>query len=124
MALCCRGSVIAKIVGNNVKGKADDFDEKVQMYVHEELINGEKLSDLINLKHENVKYLPGVKLPTNVVCTSPIQLSSNVCCVCVIFLRINQCLQLTVVVLARNASSPSISQLYPEAIVINSWFLW
>ena len=38
------------------------------MYVHEEMINGEKLSEIINAKHENVKYLPGHKLPDNVVC--------------------------------------------------------
>ena len=31
------------------------------------MVNGEKLTDIINTKHENVKYLPGVQLPTNVV---------------------------------------------------------
>ena len=38
------------------------------MYVYEEMINGRKLSDIINTDHENVKYLPGHKLPDNVVC--------------------------------------------------------
>lgn len=37
------------------------------MYVYEELINGKKLTDIINETHENVKYLPGHKLPDNVV---------------------------------------------------------
>ncbi len=37
------------------------------MWVFEEIVNGEKLSETINTKHENVKYLPGVKLPDNVV---------------------------------------------------------
>lgn len=29
------------------------------MWVFEETIDGEKLTDIINTKHENVKYLPG-----------------------------------------------------------------
>jgi glycerol-3-phosphate dehydrogenase (NAD+) len=37
------------------------------MWVFEENINGEKLTDIINTKHENVKYLPGIQLPENVV---------------------------------------------------------
>lgn len=39
------------------------------MWVYEEMINGQRLSDIINEKHENIKYLPGIKLPVNVVCT-------------------------------------------------------
>lgn len=37
------------------------------MWVYEENINGRKLTDIINTDHENVKYLPGYKLPENVV---------------------------------------------------------
>lgn len=37
------------------------------MWVFEEIINGRKLTDIINNDHENVKYLPGYKLPENVV---------------------------------------------------------
>ena len=58
---------MAKIIGNNVQGKKA-YTETVSMYVHEETVNGQKLSDIINLKHENTKYLPGCKLPENVVC--------------------------------------------------------
>jgi glycerol-3-phosphate dehydrogenase len=36
------------------------------MWVHEEIIDGQKLTDLINKMHENVKYLPGIRLPDNV----------------------------------------------------------
>lgn len=64
--VCTRGSVIAKIVGLNVKGNAK-FTEAVNMYVYEELINGRKLTEIINTEHENVKYLPGCKLPANIV---------------------------------------------------------
>lgn len=64
--MLCRGSVIAKIIGNNVCGN-EQFDEHVTMYVYEEMIGDKKLSDIINTTHENVKYLPGIKLPANVV---------------------------------------------------------
>lgn len=39
----------------------------MNMWVYEEMVDGEKLTDIINTKHENVKYLPGVSLPENVV---------------------------------------------------------
>lgn len=38
------------------------------MWVYEEMIDGKKLTEIINTTHENVKYLPGKKLPENVVC--------------------------------------------------------
>ncbi|XP_030211388.1 glycerol-3-phosphate dehydrogenase 1-like protein [Gadus morhua] len=60
------GSVIAKIVGHNVKGN-NRFEPVVKMWVYEELIDGRNLTDIINSEHENVKYLPGHKLPGNVV---------------------------------------------------------
>ncbi|XP_015284493.1 PREDICTED: glycerol-3-phosphate dehydrogenase 1-like protein [Gekko japonicus] len=60
------GSAIAKIVGKNVQ-KSNRFDPVVKMWVFEELINGRKLTEIINQDHENVKYLPGHKLPPNVL---------------------------------------------------------
>ena len=47
--------------------KHDKFDTKVNMWVFEETVNGRKLTEIINTDHENVKYLPGHKLPPNVV---------------------------------------------------------
>lgn len=61
-----RGSAIAKIIGANA-AKYDKFDSTVNMWVFEEVVNGRKLSEIINTDHENVKYLPGHKLPHNVV---------------------------------------------------------
>ena len=61
-----RGSVIAKIIGHNVKDNPK-FVSKVNMYVYEEMIDGKKLTEIINTQHENVKYLPGHKIPDNVV---------------------------------------------------------
>ena len=65
-----RGSVIAKIIGNNVLENGN-FEKRVPMYVYEELIEGKKLTEIINTQHENVKYLPGHKLPSNVVSVEP-----------------------------------------------------
>lgn len=42
------------------------------MYVYEEIINNEKLTNIINTIHENVKYLPGHKIPENVASISNI----------------------------------------------------
>ncbi|RZF37383.1 hypothetical protein LSTR_LSTR009734 [Laodelphax striatellus] len=60
------GSAIAKIVGENA-ANLDSFHNEVTMYVYEEMIDGKKLTEIINETHENVKYLPGHKLPPNVV---------------------------------------------------------
>ena len=62
-----RGSVISRIVGSNVKDHPNLFQEEVQMYVYEELVEGKKLTEIINTEHENVKYLKGFKLPENIV---------------------------------------------------------
>lgn len=62
-----RGSAIAKIIGLNVT-KFPQFEDEVRMYVYEEIVDGRKLSEIINSEHENVKYLPGKKLPDNIVC--------------------------------------------------------
>lgn len=43
------------------------FDATVNMWVYEEEVGGRKLTEIINTEHENVKYLPGHKLPSNVV---------------------------------------------------------
>ncbi len=61
-----RGSTIAKIVGNNI-AKFNTFEQEVRMYVYEEVVDGRKLTEIINEEHENVKYLPGHKFTPNVV---------------------------------------------------------
>ncbi|XP_032674165.1 glycerol-3-phosphate dehydrogenase [NAD(+)], cytoplasmic-like [Odontomachus brunneus] len=60
------GSAIAKIVGANAE-KQSKFADRVTMYVYEEIINGKKLTEIINETHENIKYLPGHKIPENVI---------------------------------------------------------
>ncbi|GAA5848455.1 hypothetical protein JCM9279_006570 [Rhodotorula babjevae] len=61
------GSAIARLVGKNIKERSDQFDPEVKMWCYEEDFEGRKLTEVINEKHENVKYLPGVDLGDNVV---------------------------------------------------------
>ncbi|KAK9368706.1 NAD-dependent glycerol-3-phosphate dehydrogenase N-terminus-domain-containing protein [Lipomyces kononenkoae] len=61
------GSAIAKIVAENAADNKDIFESEVRMWVFEELVAGQKLTEIINSQHENVKYLPGIKLPSNIV---------------------------------------------------------
>lgn len=74
-----RGTAIAKIVAENAASNSDIFEEKVEMWVFEEDVEipkdsrhydpahsgPQKLTEVINRTHENVKYLPGVPLPVN-----------------------------------------------------------
>ncbi|KAJ3299655.1 glycerol-3-phosphate dehydrogenase [Borealophlyctis nickersoniae] len=60
------GSAIAKIIGRNA-AKQPDVDSEVRMWVFEEIVQGQRLTEIINTTHENVKYLPNIKLPENVV---------------------------------------------------------
>ncbi|XP_056371244.1 glycerol-3-phosphate dehydrogenase [NAD(+)], cytoplasmic [Oenanthe melanoleuca] len=60
------GSAIAKIAGSNA-ARLSSFESQVNMWVLQEEVGGRRLTDIINTEHENVKYLPGHKLPPNVV---------------------------------------------------------
>ena len=60
------GSAMAKVIGVNC-ARHSHLDSEVRMWVFEEEVDGRKLSEIINEQHENVKYLPGIKLPENVV---------------------------------------------------------
>jgi len=71
------GSTISKIVAENTKAHPDLFEEEVQMWVYEEDVEldgkKEKLTTVINSRHENVKYLPGIKLPSNLIANPSLQ---------------------------------------------------
>merc|ERR1711988_1876668 len=60
------GSALVRILGRNAM-RHDVFDNEVKMYVHEEMIDGKPLTQIINETHENVKYLKGAKFTPNVV---------------------------------------------------------
>ncbi|XP_071251802.1 glycerol-3-phosphate dehydrogenase 1-like protein [Salvelinus alpinus] len=66
------GSAIARIIGSNAQ-TLQRFATTVKMWVFEEKVNGRNLTDIINTDHENVKYLPGYKLPDNVVAVPQLQ---------------------------------------------------
>ncbi len=77
------GSTIAKIVAENTAEHPNLFEREVQMWVYEEQVQipagshlrgvvpdadqPQKLTHIINEFHENVKYLPDIRLPDNVV---------------------------------------------------------
>lgn len=76
------GSTISKIVAENTKEHPEIFESEVHMWVYEEDVvipkdsphydesvgdQPQKLTDVINKYHENVKYLPGIKLPSNLI---------------------------------------------------------
>lgn len=61
------GTTIAKVVAENTHLNPQLFDTRVDMWVFEEKVDGENLTEIINTKHQNVKYLPGIDLPTNLV---------------------------------------------------------
>ncbi|KAK3990374.1 NAD-dependent glycerol-3-phosphate dehydrogenase N-terminus-domain-containing protein [Cladorrhinum sp. PSN332] len=65
------GTTVGKLMAENTAEHANIFEKDVQMWVYEETVQLEgkpqKLTEVINTKHENVKYLPNIKLPTNLI---------------------------------------------------------
>ncbi|GAB1609424.1 glycerol-3-phosphate dehydrogenase [NAD(+)], cytoplasmic-like [Argonauta hians] len=61
------GSAIAKIAGKNVMARSNVFVQTINMYMYEEMYEGQKLTEIFNTTHENKKYLPGIKISENVV---------------------------------------------------------
>ena len=78
------GTTIAKVIAENTRETEELFETEVQMWVYEEeyqipktskhyepgsalCTKPQKLTQLINGLHENVKYLPGIELPKNIV---------------------------------------------------------
>ncbi|EDV37170.1 uncharacterized protein Dana_GF13315 [Drosophila ananassae] len=74
--ICIIGSgnwatTIARNVGRNVANHST-LDEKVPMYVYEEMVEGRKLTEIINTTHINAKYMPNFVLPPNIVAVDDI----------------------------------------------------
>ncbi|CCD22818.1 glycerol-3-phosphate dehydrogenase family protein NDAI_0A06640 [Naumovozyma dairenensis CBS 421] len=61
------GTTIAKVVAENTAQNPTLFAPEVNMWVFEEKIEGKNLTEIINTKHQNVKYLPGITLPDNLI---------------------------------------------------------
>ncbi|KAH8243093.1 hypothetical protein KR032_004586, partial [Drosophila birchii] len=67
LGLSFRGTAIAAAISKNVVNLREDFDERVYIYVYDEPTQNSRLSEVINNRHENIKYLPGIKLPKNLI---------------------------------------------------------
>ncbi|KAK1965403.1 glycerol-3-phosphate dehydrogenase [Colletotrichum eremochloae] len=82
------GSTISKIVAENTAAHPDLFEQDVHMWVYEEDVvldktspyydpavgdQPQKLTAVINKHHENTKYLPGIKLPHNLIANPSLQ---------------------------------------------------
>lgn len=59
------GTAVAKVVAENAAEKTSLFEPVVDVWVFGEEVNGKTLVQHINEDHENVKYLPDIKLPHN-----------------------------------------------------------
>jgi glycerol-3-phosphate dehydrogenase (NAD+) len=65
------GSTIASHIGEKVHELSNEYDQEILMWCKEEILDdGRKLTEVINETHENVKYLPGTKIPDNVIAVS------------------------------------------------------
>jgi len=73
------GSTVAKIIGHNVKKYPNIFHEEVRMWMFDEIFEGKKLSETFNAEHENKKYLPGIKIPPNVVAIPNLDQAASNC---------------------------------------------
>ncbi|CAG8433420.1 1770_t:CDS:2 [Diversispora eburnea] len=60
------GTAAARIISGNVT-RHPNFHSEVKMWVFEEIIEDRALTEIINEQHENIKYLPGFKIPENVI---------------------------------------------------------
>lgn len=67
------GTAVAKLVAENTAEKGQFFEREVRMWVREESVHGRNLTEIINSEHENVRYLPQVTLPTNLVADPNLQ---------------------------------------------------
>src|SRR3954452_10424492 len=82
-----RGSTIGKILAENTREYSEIFEEDVSMWVFDEDVDvpddkslrdqlGDKpvkLTHAINTVHQNLKYLPGIKLPDNLIANPDLQ---------------------------------------------------
>ncbi|KAF8563898.1 hypothetical protein P879_05897 [Paragonimus westermani] len=66
------GTAVARLMAGNVKN-SEEFHKTVTMFVHDEKYSGESLADSINRMHVNPVYLPGFKLPKNVIASCDLE---------------------------------------------------
>ncbi|KAJ1341123.1 hypothetical protein BSLG_004294 [Batrachochytrium salamandrivorans] len=62
-----KGERYAKIIGKNVVHQPNFQQGSAYAGLLRDCPQGQRLSDIINSTHENIKYLPNIKIPDNVV---------------------------------------------------------
>lgn len=68
----------ASHVGDRVRELKNDYHEEILMWCKEEILeDGRKLTEVINEKHENVKYLPNRSIPDNVIAVADLLQTVN-----------------------------------------------
>ncbi|VBB72023.1 Putative Glycerol-3-phosphate dehydrogenase [NAD+] [Podospora comata] len=71
------GTTVGKVIAESTSEHPDVFEKDVQMWVYEEKVrvDGEtrNLTEVINTKHQNTKYLEGINLPTNLIANPSIE---------------------------------------------------
>jgi glycerol-3-phosphate dehydrogenase (NAD+) len=69
------GTAVARKIAHNLLNSPNSahHTKQVTLWIYEEYINGESLVDIINTTHTNVKYLPNIILPPNIVATSNLE---------------------------------------------------
>lgn len=67
------GTALARTIGAAASENASKFEDTVRLWVPDERVGDQRLCDLINDRCENVKYLPGLKLPINVLAEKSIR---------------------------------------------------
>ena len=67
-------STIARLLASNVEEREElKFEPEIRMWTIHETYEGKNLTDLINTQHENLKYLPGYLLSSNIIATENMQ---------------------------------------------------
>jgi glycerol-3-phosphate dehydrogenase (NAD+) len=77
------GTVVADLISVNIR-RLPRYVHKVKWWVFHEIINGEKLSDIVNNKHENVKYLPGKQLSNIIEAVTDLEVACRGCTILVL----------------------------------------
>jgi len=70
------GTAIARVIANNIIATTN-FDPEVLLFTHEEMYQNQKLSEYINELRLNPIYLPGVKLPENILAVTDVNVISQ-----------------------------------------------
>ncbi|NQV09024.1 glycerol-3-phosphate dehydrogenase (NAD(+)) [Candidatus Woesearchaeota archaeon] len=65
------GTTIARLIADNLNNKKElaDYDKSIFLWIHDEIVDGKNLSDIINKEKVNVKYLPDIELQENITTT-------------------------------------------------------